>query len=165
MAETARFTELFQRTIDANVRFYQDFVSLTLDYYKNLGRIYGDWPQPFWMGAQPFARAEKAASPALVLEAEGGKQARGVFLVENKLSRKVTARVTASTFRDPQGKTIAPSLHFQPESVTAEPGEQVLVEVTADIGGNLEPGVRYRGELSVEGLSETSVPVVIRRRP
>ena len=100
----------------------------------------------------------------MVLEAEGGGTAIGVFLVENLLAEKVSAPVSASSFADPDGREVAVPLAFDPEVVILEPGEQILVRVTAQVADDLEADVSYRAELAVPGVIGTKVPIVARRR-
>ena len=100
----------------------------------------------------------------MVLEAEGGGTAIGVFLVENLLDEKVSAPVSASAFAAPDGREVAVPLAFEPEVVILEPGEQILVRVTAQLADDLEADVSYRAELAVPGVIGTKVPIVARRR-
>ena len=111
-----------------------------------------------------------AASPVrgdertMVVEAEAGHLGFGMFLVENRTEGPVSAPVTVSAFVDPSGRTAAPAVAFRPPDITLQPGEQVVVQVAAAVDETLEPGVRYRAEISVPGLSESRVPIVLRRR-
>jgi len=91
-------------------------------------------------------------------------QAVGAFLVENRLLQRVSTPVVASTFVGPAGEEVRPHLSLDPEIVTLEPGEQVLVRVIGLIDDQLEPGVTYRGSVSVPGLGGSNVRLVLRRR-
>jgi hypothetical protein len=73
--------------------------------------------------------------------------------------------VKVSGFRGPGGRTAKPQIRFAPEVVTLDPGDQVLVQVAAKVGSTLDPGVRYRAEISVPSLSGMRVPLVVKRRP
>jgi hypothetical protein len=44
------------------------------------------------------------------------------------------------------------------------PGEQAVVRVAAKLDDAFEPGVAYRGEITIPGVSERRIPVVLRRR-
>jgi hypothetical protein len=72
--------------------------------------------------------------------------------------------VTASTFAAAGHGEVEQKLAFEPEVVTLEAGEQVLVRVAALIGDGLQEGVGYRGEIAVPGAAAAGVPVVLRRR-
>jgi hypothetical protein len=101
----------------------------------------------------------------LVLEAEAGDAALGVFMVENLLGEKVSAPVTTTPFADSEGREVQPELSFDPDVVTLEPGEQMLVRVAVAIDDAFEPEIAYRGDVRVPGPVGTHVPLVLRRRP
>lgn len=168
MAERLRLEETFRRAIEANVRYYEALGQATADYVKALVDVLRDLPLTIRAGTEPRPGApppSAARFPAMVLEAEAGGHALGVFLVENKLDRKVSAPIVASAFVAPDGREVHPVLGFDPEVVTLDPGEQILVRVTAAIDEQLESGVTYRGEVTVPGLSGSRVPLVVRCRP
>jgi hypothetical protein len=48
--------------------------------------------------------------------------------------------------------------------VTLDPGEQCPVRISVLVSEDLVAGVSYRAEISIPGLSESRVPVVLRRR-
>jgi hypothetical protein len=83
----------FKRAVDAQMRYYQALGTVTTEYWKTLISIWTEAPLPINLGAlRPnsalsstpvTASAAAAATPALVLEAEEGKQAHGAFMVEN----------------------------------------------------------------------------------
>ncbi len=168
--------------MEANLAYYQGLAHLGLGYLKSLADIVGGVSSvpiqvrsghehspaaPTGEAARQAAAPERATppnSPAMVLEAEAGGEALGVFLVENRLDRKVSAPVTPSSFSDPSGRQVTPALRIDPEVMTLEPGEQMLVRVAARIADDLEPGISYRGEVTVPELSGGRVPLVLRRR-
>ncbi|MBV8200760.1 MAG: hypothetical protein JOZ15_09065 [Acidobacteria bacterium] len=185
MAPEPQLAATWQRAIEANVRYYQALGEVTTQYLRSLAGLWGDWRLPVDLGAWRLsptpaaatappaaappaaaspAAAPAAAVPALVLEAEAGAQARGVFLVSNRLARRVSAPVMTSAFRDPSGREVRPALRVEPDLVTLEPGGQMLLEVVADVDQELDLDVAYRGAVSIPGLSDEQVPVVLRRR-
>jgi hypothetical protein len=101
----------------------------------------------------------------MVLEAVAGGSALGVFLVDNGLDQRVSGPVQAAPFVGREHDEVRPTLAFDPEVVTLDPGEQELVRVTAVIGTELEPEVGYRSEFTIPGVTGTRIPVVLRRRP
>jgi hypothetical protein len=107
--------------------------------------------------------AAGTSAPALVLEAEAGKRAEGAFIVENLLSEGMSSPVVASVFASAEGRELRPRLAFEPEVVVLDAGEQVLVRVVATIDEALEPGVGYRGEVTVPGLVSRGLSMVVRR--
>jgi hypothetical protein len=100
----------------------------------------------------------------LVLEAEAGVTAVGVFLVENNLGHAINARPRVSGFADGYDRHVHPEMTFEPPELALGPGEQTLVRILAAIDASMEPNIRYRGELTVEELPGTRIPIVIRRR-
>jgi hypothetical protein len=171
MADAPPASDLLRRALDANLQYYAALGRLTVDYLEALGSIARNIEVP----APALTLRQSAPSPApaapappapavMVLEAEAGGAAIGVFLVENLLGEKVSAPVSASALTGPDGREVAVPLAFDPEVVVLEPGEQILVRVTAALDGELEPEISYRAELAVPGVIGTKVPIVVRRR-
>ena len=168
-------SDVLRRALEANLQYYAALGRLTVDYLQALGSIVRQVEVPANLANRtitfrPSAPAPAAPAPAspppavMVLEAESGGTAIGVFLVENLLAEKVAAPVSASAFVGPDGREAAVPLAFDPEVVMLEPGEQILVRVTAQVGPDLEEEVSYRAELAVPGVTGTKVPIVARRR-
>ena len=180
MLDDPRLEDALRRTFEANLRFYGALGQVTLDYLKslrdlwqgavplNLGSFAPRPPAPAPAAAPAPAPPPPAPSPApmavLVLEAEAGHEARGVFVVGNRLARTVSAPVTASPFTDPQGREVDPPRRVEPEVVTLDPGAQTLVQIVVTVTESLDLGTDYRAEISIPGLSDSRVPVVLRRR-
>ena len=101
----------------------------------------------------------------MLLEEAAGKSALGVFLVENLSADPVSAEIAVSPLSGPTGENAPTALRFSPERIALDPGDQVLVQIAAPIDEALEPGVRYRAEISIPGLSGVRVPIAVRRRP
>jgi hypothetical protein len=55
-------------------------------------------------------------------------------------------------------------MRVEPGVVSLEPGGRTLVQIIATITDDLNVGAAYQGEVSVPGLSNTRVPLVLRRR-
>jgi hypothetical protein len=167
--------DVLRRALEANLQYYTALGRLTVDYLEALGSIARQVEVPAKLGNRTITLRQSAPAPeppapappppaVMVLEAEGGGTAIGVFLVENLLAEKVSAPVSASAFADPDGREVALPLAFDPEVVVLEPGEQILVRVTAQVADDLEADVSYRAELAVPGVIGTKVPIVARRR-
>lgn len=162
MTERPNISELFQRTMQTTIGFYAGLVDLSANYLKNLSAIFDEVPESATDNVQ--TSQPRTGSTALVLEAEVGERAEAYFLIENQLSRKVPAEIVASPVIDADGQEVAQKLQFEPSRINLEPGEKIVVQVAADIDQTLEPGVGYRGSITVPGLSDTPAAVVIRRR-
>lgn len=171
------FEGFWRRALEANVRYYEAVGRASVEYLRAvagaLGEVRGAETREPRLAAPehrprraPAERSESPAAPApaMVLEAEAGSAALGAFLVENRMREKVSAPISGSSFVDESGGAITPRLVFDPEIVTLEPGEQLLVRIMAEIGDKLTPDVAYRGEVSVPGLGDSTVPIVLRRR-
>jgi hypothetical protein len=184
MPDKTSFDEPLRRAFEANLRYYEALGQVTQDYVKALFGIVKEIPAivkeiPIRLPAlklTPSATTPPAAAPpanpstpasaaTLVLEAEAGGEAQGVFMVENKLNRTVSTTVLTSAFADPSGRATTPTLRVVPNVVTLEPGGRTLVQIFANVSDTLEADVPYRAEVSVPGLSDHGIPLVLRRRP
>jgi hypothetical protein len=172
MSEPVEIMDVWRRTLEATVRFYSTIGELAVDYLQSLlastttlettptSKTDAPGPAPPMSQAAPITKSPRPMS-TMVLEAADGTQAVGVFLVENLLSRPVTAAPAASELMGEDGRKVKSSLIFQPPSMTLAPGEQTLVRVVASFGKNMRPGVRYQGEIRVPGLLGTSIPLAL----
>jgi hypothetical protein len=111
----------------------------------------------------PDAASGRAASPTLLVEGDGDRPGFGVFLVENLTAEPVSAPITVSAFVDAEGREVRPRLLLRPATVSLDPGQQAMVQLTAELDEALEPGVRYRGEIAIPALSDRRIPIVLRR--
>jgi len=160
--------EVIQRAMALNLRYYGAIGQLTADYVKELMAALDDAKRFAADGGrsrEAVPRNPEASPAAMVLEAEAGTAALGVFLVENQLPQEVNAQVIASAFTDSLGRSVHPPLIFDPATVTLRPKEQLLMRVSAMITDELEPEVRYQGELTIPVLRGTRISIVLRRRP
>lgn len=157
----------------AGLRYYGQLGRLTLRLAEELVPALGELRPALRLAPEEPAAARAdapvpAAAPAaqtIVIEATAGRSGLGVFMVENTTASQVSAPVGVSAFADAEGRVVQPKVRFSPEVVTLDPGDQVLVQVAATVDGTLEPGVRYRAEISVPRLSGATIPIVVRRRP
>jgi hypothetical protein len=161
--------ELIKRAVDLNVRYYSGMGQLMATYVRDLVGTFSDLATT-QAQAQPRPQTRPQApqtqsSPVMVLETELGKDAMGVFLVENHLDRSISTRVVPSPFVDAVPNEIKPSFVFDPEAVSLRSGEQVLVRVSVRIDDTFAPDVPYQGSFSIPELPGSTVRVVLRRRP
>jgi hypothetical protein len=189
MSNLGPLEDMLRRSMNAYMRYYGAVGQLTVDYMKDMVATWSQLriPSPLTVSSTapaspptpPRSEAPTTASHTarqsttptqsqsvgvMVLENEAGGVALGVFLVENHLGREVSAHVSATGFTAPDGREVSPTLIFDPDVIALQPGEQLLVRVTAAIDDSLEPDVRYQGELSVPELTGTRIPVILRRR-
>jgi len=172
MADAMQLPEPLKQIVDVNLGYYRALGRVTADYVKALGQVWTEAASSLGVvpGVTPDPRRSHAPTaprptPALLLEAESGQSAQAVFMVNNELARTVSATVMTSDFASADGRSLQPSLRVQPGSITLEPGGRTLVQLTALVDDALVPGLSYRGEVSVPGLSDAPIPVVLRRKP
>ncbi|MGN6193264.1 MAG: hypothetical protein ACTHM4_14140 [Rhodanobacteraceae bacterium] len=172
MADKLAIEEPLRRVMDANIRYYGALGEIAQDYWKTVFGVVRDLPirfgtrsaaAPSTAASNPSVRATTAA--ALVLEGIAGDEAQGVFMVENHLSRMVSTAVVISAFSDPGGRTFRPAMRVAPNVVSLPPEGRTRVQIIATIPDDFEPDVAYRGEVTVPGLSEHGIPVLLRRTP
>lgn len=101
--------------------------------------------------------------PAILLEGEAGATAAGRFLVENHMDQPISAPVCVSPFTSAQGHTVDVRLQFEPDVVTLQPREQLLVRVGTTIDEQLADADGYWGFLGVPELPGTELAVLVRR--
>jgi hypothetical protein len=173
MASKFPADELIRRAVDLNVRYYSSMGQLMATYVKDLVETFSltatqtQSEQPPAPQSPPRTnpsahRAQPA--PVMVLEAESGKEALGVFLVENHLDHQISTRVVPSPFFDAAHNEIKPSFVFDPEAVSLRSGEQVLVRVQVPIDDTFLPDVGYEGSVNIPELTGSRVRIVLRRR-
>jgi hypothetical protein len=167
-------SEALNRALEAQRQYYKGVGKLTVDYWRGLLDIFvsatkgatAAGGQSASTGAAAAAAAAAAPAPAsvsLVLEAESG-DAVGVFLVDNKLPRTVSAPVVVSDFVGPDGRTVRPVVTISPATVTLSPGAQQVVQLSVGITQELSPDVVYRAQVAVPGLSDGKISLILRRR-
>jgi hypothetical protein len=171
MADKLPLEEPLRRVMEANLQYYSALGRVTQDYWK---AMFGIWQElPARLGVTTAGPRAATPSPppvpstsaaTLVLEGETGGEAQGVFMVENRLARTVSTTVVTSAFADRSGRAVRPALRVVPGVVTLEPGGRTLVELYAAVTDDLDADVDYRGEISVPGLADHAIPVVLRRR-
>jgi len=169
MANGFPVDELIKRAVDLNVRYYSAMGQLMATYFKDLVMTFSDLSTAQTQATPPRAQSHLSTqktqqSPVMVLEAESGKEALGVFLIENHLDHSISTRIVPSAFFDASRNEIKPSFVFDPEAVTLCSGEQVLVQVKAQIDDMFVPDASYYGSLNIPQLTGSTVRIVLRRR-
>jgi hypothetical protein len=153
---------MLRRATVANVRFYAALADLSVKYVQNLGEILTASPAQADTTGTPPGRPPQAAA-SLVLEGAAGTQAQGFFLVENRLTRAVSAKPVASSLADPAGGQIEARIRFEPEEISLPPNGKLAVQVSVGIDDKFKPGVGYRGTITVPGLTEGGAAFIVRR--
>lgn len=156
------------------VDIWRDTVGAGLRYWGRLGRLALEGAValfPLVTQVRPGVDKPAVGPPpeagedrTILVEAEAGEAAYGVFLVENTTAEELSTLVTVSSFVGDDGREVHPAVTFRPDVIALGPGEQLIVQMAAAVDETLEPGVRYRAEIGVPELSEQRIPVVVRRR-
>jgi len=174
MSETMRLTKAWERALHANLRYSAQLGELALRtagwcWQVSSGSATGAQIVSANNMSPPVHKPVSTVAPpspaAIVLEGAAGRRAFGLFVVENKLSHPVSARVVFGPLIDPSGREIPSSLRFEPGAIALAPGQQVVVRVGVHISRGFAVGVSYRGDVSVPGIAEARIPVVVRRKP
>jgi hypothetical protein len=176
MPDKLSIEEPVRRALDANLRYYRALGEVTQEYVQALLGVWRDLPIRLSslgsLGSPPVAASAatgtrgtpSGGTAILVLEAEAGQEAESVFMVENRLPRQVSTTVVTSPFLDPSGRDVQPALRILPGVVTLDPGARTLVRIVAVVTDDWAIDVPYRGTVQVPGLSDSAIPVVLRRR-
>lgn len=155
-------TDVWRDAAEAGLRYWGRLGRLTFESVAALVPLVAELRPADADGAAP-ADADRAA-PTIAVEAEAGQAGVGVFLLENTTPQQLDVPVAVTPFRNADGHTVELAVAFRPEAIRLDPGDQVVVQVAVVVDETLEPDVRYHAEISVPGLSETRIPIVVRRR-
>jgi hypothetical protein len=151
-------------TVEAGLRYWGRLGRLALEGAAALVPVVAELrPEAAAPAAEPAAEA--GLGRTILVEGELGQAGLGVLLLENTTAQQLSIPVRVSAFVGEDGREVHPAVSFRPDVITLDPGEQLIVQVVAVIDETLEPNVRYRAEISVPELSETRIPIVVRRRP
>jgi hypothetical protein len=165
LSRTAELTQLWRRALEENLRYYGAVARLTGEYSRAVAGTARDLVGSRVPQTAATSAPDAAPAPIMALEAEAGSQAVGLFVVENRSPRRVSAAVEVPGLTDPEGRAAQVALAFEPETLDLGPGEQTLVQVSVGVDDSLREEVDYRGELHVPALPGTRVPIVVRRLP
>jgi hypothetical protein len=164
VADLRALEPLWRQTLAANVRYYRAVGRLAADYTRAVVSTVAEL-RTTGRPDETAPPVPRALPPVMALEAQDAGTAVGVFVVENATRERVSGAVETSPLVDGEGRQAQVELSFEPAVVALDPGEQTLVQISAEIGKTLRPSVDYRGEVRVPGLAGTRIPIVVRRLP
>ena len=152
---------LLRRSLGVQRAYLVGLERLTAEYVAAMrAAVRGAVPRE---GALDVPRAAAAPpDPTILLEGVAGAAAAGGFLVENNLDHAISAPVCASPFVSAQGHAVDVRLQFEPEVVSLEPREQLLVRVGTRIDARLVDAGGCWGRLAVAQLPGTELVVHVR---
>jgi hypothetical protein len=150
---------LLWRGLGAQRAYLAGLERLTADHVGTLLALArgADTPAP-----APAPAMAAAGDPAILLEGVAGATAAGGFLVENHLDHAISAPLRVSPFVSAEGHEVDVRLQLEPEVVTLEPREQLLVRVGTRIDAQLAGAGEYWGRLGVPELPGTELVVLVR---
>jgi hypothetical protein len=178
-SEKGSLGPLATQVIALNLRYYRALGEATVDYVRSVVGFLGEHAP---LVRNVVTRARQAATPvastsatgatempaepaaAVILEAAAGEEAAGGFLINNRLSRRVSAAFRISPISGPDGEPYGGKLSVEPAVVTLDAGMQNVVRIATTIPRSLAPAADYRGTISLPGLADAPIDVVIRRR-
>ncbi len=161
-----RLPRLLRRLTTANLNLGAAAGRLALSYLEEVAASLRELPEDGREASAspppPAPPKPQPAPPPLVLEGSTGKPAVGAFLLHNRLTARVEAPLVVGAFKAEGGHEVTPEIVFEPAAVALEPGEQTLVRFLVRVD-ELAPGADYRGEVTVPGLANGRLDLVVRR--
>lgn len=161
-----RLPRLVKRLTAANLHLGAAAGRLALSYLEevvaSLRDLREDGPMAQATQERPLPKVPPAQLP-LVLEASAGKPAVGAFLLHNRLTVRVEAPLVVGAFKADDGREVIPEIAFEPAVITLDPGQQMLVRLRVQ-ANKLAPDTDYRGIVTVPGLANGRLELVVRRR-
>jgi hypothetical protein len=140
---------VFRAFLALHMRYQAALARATLEYLQGLFTL--------------LRRPVRAATQPIVLEGASGEQAVGAFAVANHLPRPVTATFDLSPFRDERGRPARVALEVHPPRVSLGAAQQAVVRIAAAITDDLAASTSYSGFVSVPGIADHPIPIIVRR--
>jgi hypothetical protein len=152
--DNERLKAMAGEAVRLNLAYYGALIDATRDYLGALKGIVGTG-----VTATPrrAAAARPPALPPLVLSAVAGEVAEAAFAVSNGTDREVTADPHLSDALTTAGVTAAPTGRVM------APREEAAFRLSARIDEGQTSDIH--GAVSVPGLGDREIPVVLRRLP
>lgn len=150
-----RLKAMAGEAVRLNLAYYGALIDATRNYLGALKAIVETGAAPSRASATARARAPAPAIPPLVMAAAAGEAAEAAFAVSNGTGREVTADprlsdglMAAGVTADPSGRLMAA-------------GEEAAFRLSARVASTQEADIH--GTVSVPGLGDREIPVVLRR--
>lgn len=160
--------ELVNDAFKLNIEYYGALIDVTRNYLKALRGLANDASRdqrspvtPQQPPAEPAGRPAAIAAPVppLVLAVEPGKVAEAAFAVTNSTSKDVGADIEISAELRDAGVTA------EPAGMMMAPGQQVVFKLVGRSGNRDASGSDIHGTVTVPGLGDKAIPVVLRHLP
>ena len=162
--DTGRLPRLVGRLATANINLWFSAGRLAMTYFNevatSLREVGNTEPDNI---SNSVSTPEHEPGLPLLLEGSRGKPAVGAFLVNNRLPARVEAPFTVTRFLADGGRQASPEMQFDPASVVLDPGQQAVVRFSVNVD-KLTPGLDYRGEVTMPGMPNGRISLLLRRR-
>lgn len=150
----SRVTDLLKGAVELNLRYTSTLLHLSKDYLKDANVVLTrDPPAP----APTTPDAPVAQRPPLLVVGRSGEVANGAFAINNPGEREMQVHLVV------QGEVDERHVRVEPSRFTLKAGEGVIVRILATIDEKLPAEQDLPGAVVAPGLSNQSVPFIVRR--
>jgi hypothetical protein len=149
----SRVTDLLKGAVELNLRYSSTLLHLSKDYLKDANVVLTrDPPAPTSPDAPPVVQR-----PPLLVVGRRGEVANGAFAINNPGEREMQVHLLV------QGEVDERHARVEPSRFTLKAGEGVIVRILATIDEKLPIEQDLPGAVVAPGLSNQSVPFIVRR--
>lgn len=150
----SRVTELLKGAVELNLRYTSTLLHLSKDYLKDANAVLTrDPPAP----APTTPDAPAPPRPPLLIVGRSGEVANGAFAINNPGEREMQVHLVV------QGEVDERHVRVEPNRFTLKAGEGAIVRILASIDDKLPAEQDLPGAVVAPGLSNQSVPFIVRR--
>jgi hypothetical protein len=150
----SRMTELLKGAVELNLRYTSTLLHLSKDYLKDANVVLTrDPPAP----GPTTPDAPVAQRPPLLVVGRSGEVANSAFAINNPGEREMQVHLVV------QGEVDERHVRVEPSRFTLKAGEGVIVRILATIDEKLPAEQDLPGAVVAPGLSNQSVPFIVRR--
>jgi hypothetical protein len=150
----SRVTDLLKSAVELNLRYTSTLLHLSKDYLKDANVVLTrDPPAP----APATTDAPVAQRAPLLVVGRSGDVANGAFAINNPGEREMQVHLVV------QGEVDERHVRVEPSRFSLKAGEGVIVRILATIDNTLPSEQDLPGAVVAPGLSNQSVPFIVRR--
>ncbi len=150
----SRMTELLKGAVELNLRYTSTLLHLSKDYLKDANVVLTrDPPAP----APTSPDGPATPRPPLLIVGRSGEVANGAFAINNPGEREMQVHLVV------QGEVDERHVRVEPSRFTLKAGEGAIVRILATIDEKLPAEQDLPGAVVAPGLSNQSVPFIVRR--
>lgn len=150
----SRMTELLKGAVELNLRYTSTLLHLSKDYLKDANVVLTRDPAA---PAPTTPDAPVAQRPPLLVVGRSGEVANAAFAINNPGEREMQVHLVV------QGEVDERHVRVEPSRFSLKAGEGVIVRILATIDEKLPAEQDLPGAVVAPGLSNQSVPFIVRR--